>query len=98
MKTITVAEKLTLSANSKLTCGRVSRLHGEATDKHRCWLEDPGSENVCLRCSSVTRVEISRLVTSTIRTELRVSAQVHVQEFGHRQELGGGAVLGTLGE
>lgn len=28
---------LTVRANNKLTCGRVSRLHGDIMDKFRCW-------------------------------------------------------------
>lgn len=43
-------------------------------------------------------VEISRLVTSTKRTALRVSAQLRTQQSGNIQEWGGGAGLGTLGE
>lgn len=49
--------------------------------------------------SSLTQVEveISRLVTSTKRTALRVSAQLRTLQSGHGQEGVGGAVLGMLG-
>lgn len=49
--------------------------------------------------SSLTQVEVemSRLVTSTKRTVLRVSAQLRTEQSGHRQERGGGAVLGMVG-
>lgn len=49
--------------------------------------------------SSLTQVEveISRLVTSTKRTALRVSAQLRTLQSGHTQQGVGGAVLGMLG-
>lgn len=49
--------------------------------------------------SSLIQVEVeTRLVTSTKRTALRVSAQLRTQQSGNIQEWGGGAGLGTLGE
>lgn len=59
-KILTVAfQKSSLTAGTvnanKLTCSRVSRLHGEIKDKRRRWFGDPGSENVCLRCPSRPR-------------------------------------------
>lgn len=67
-------DTLTVSANNKLTCSHVSRLHAGKRRLLTGFLGGTvGSEKV-LSLLSLPQVEVSCLVTSTERTKLRVTA------------------------